>query len=144
MIRNDRGSAAVMTIVMLPFLVAIVAGVAQIGALRVIASRVAEAADLATLAAVDDQDDAELARSGVLRLSPDAPSVARQYFGLNLGQLAPLLAVTPADAAAAADVSTSGNSVRLSAAVPVHAPVLAALLLPATIVVNVRATSTPR
>src|SRR3977135_3299497 len=61
------------------------------GALRVGGARVRAAADLATLVAVNDQDDAELARSGALRLAADAADVARDYFARELELSAPLL-----------------------------------------------------
>ena len=159
MTRDEHGSAAVLVIVMLPFLVAVVCGVLQIGALRVLAARVASAADLATLAAVDDQDDATLAGTGVLRLSDDAAAVARQYFALNLEAIAGSLGVAPQVAAAGADVvafpiapafdpllsrTYDRPTVRLAAAVPVRAPVFGALLLPAVSVISVRAVSSPR
>src|SRR5437868_13015296 len=100
MIRDERGSAAITVVVLLPLLMTTVAGVIQLGATRVIAARVASAADLATLAATDDQDTAQLVSTGVLRLAPDAASVARAFFARNLEPLSSQLAVT-ADAAAA-------------------------------------------
>lgn len=159
MIRDEQGSTAVLVVVLLPFLITIVAGVVQLGALRVIAARVASAADLATLAAVDDQDDAALTNTGVLRLSSDAASVARQYFALNLAQISGLLDVAPDVAAARADVAAfpvapaydaalgrtyAHPTVRLLASVPVRAPALAMIGLPAVSVVDVRAVSSPR
>lgn len=159
MMRDERGSAAVLVVVLLPFLVTIVAGVVQLGALRVVAARVSAAADLATLAAVDDQDDATLMGTGTLRLSSDAASVARQYFALNLAQVAGLLDVAPDVAAAQADVATfpvapaydatlgrtyAQPTVRLIASVPVRAPALAMIGLPGVSVVDVRAVSSPR
>ena len=159
MTRDERGSAAVLVIVSLPFLVAVVCGVLQLGALRVVAARVAAAADLATLAAVDDQDDATLVGSGVLRLSPDASAVARQYFALNLAAVAGSLDIAPEVAAARADVAAFPTApafdpllsrtydrptVRLAAAVPVRAPAFGVLLLPTVSVINVRAVSSSR
>jgi len=159
MIRSEEGSAAVLVVVLLPFLITIVAGVVQLGALRVIAARVSSAADLATLAAVDDQDDGALTSTGALRLSPDAAAVARQYFALNLAQIAGLLDVAPEVAAAGADVAAfpiapaydaalsrtyAQPTVRLLASVPVRAPALAMIGLPAVSVIDVRAVSSPR
>lgn len=158
MTRDDRGSAAITTVLLLPLLLSVLAGVVQLGALRVIAGRVSTAADLATLAATDDQDAAALASTGTLRLAPDAVDVARRYFALNLAQLGPQLAV-PADVAAAnADVATfvppavdpltgwryDRPTVRLSAAVPVRAPAFAALLLPDVVLLSVRSASAAR
>ena len=83
-IRDDRGTAMVLTLVIAPLLLVALAGVLQLGALRVAAARVRAAADLASLVAVNDQDDAELASSGALRLAADAADVAREYFAREL------------------------------------------------------------
>jgi hypothetical protein len=158
MMREEGGSAAITTVVLLPLLLTVVAGVVQLGAIRVLAARVASAADLATLAAADDQDAAELIRAGVLRLAPDAEAVARRYFALNLAQIAPLLAVSPDEAAAGADVVAFATApatdpltgwryarptVRLAAAVPIRTPLFGSILAPTTLV-NVRAASAAR
>jgi Flp pilus assembly protein TadG len=157
--RGERGSAAVMVIVLLPLLLVVTTGVLQLGALRVLASRVANAADLAVLAAVDDQDETELVRSGALRLAPDAAAVARRFFALNLATLSDQLDTTPEAAAAAADVTAFPNTpafdpltgwryerptVRIAAAIAVRTPAFGALLLPPMTVVNVRAASAAR
>ena len=159
MSRDDRGSAAVLVIVMLPLLLGLFAGVIQMGAIRVIAARVASAADLATLAAVDDQDEATLVRRGVLRLAPDADVVARRFFALNLEQIAAHLAVSPEAAAQQAAVAMFPDApavdrltgwrydlptVRLAAKVPVRTPAFAMLLLPTTVTIEVRAASSAR
>jgi hypothetical protein len=158
-VRRDGGSAAVMVIVMLPFLLAVVTSVVQLGAVRVLASRIGSAADLATLAATDDQDESELVRTGALHLAPDAVAVARQFFALNLAQIAGHLDTTPEAAAAEADVAAFPTApafdpltgwrydrptVRIAAAVPVRTPAFGMLLLPRTTFVNVRAASSPR
>ena len=158
MMREERGSAAITTVVFLPLLLTVVAGVVQLGAIRVVAARVASAADLATLAAADDQDGVELARTGAFRLAPDAEAVARSYFSLNLSQIASLLAVTPGEAAAQADVVAFASApatdpltgwrydrptVRLAASVPVRTPLFGSLFAPTTLV-HVRAASAAR
>jgi Flp pilus assembly protein TadG len=156
--RDEGGSAAILVVILLPLLLTIVMGVVQLGAIRLLAARVASAADLATLAATDDQDAGELARTGALRLAPDAETVARAYFALNLRQIAPHLAIAPEDAAAHADVAVfpiapavdpltgwryDHPTVRIAASVPVRTPVLG-VLFPPTILVSVRAASAPR
>jgi Flp pilus assembly protein TadG len=156
--RDEGGSAAILVVILLPLLVTIVAGVLQLGAIRVLAARVASAADLATLAATDDQDAGELARTGVLRLAPDAEAVARTYFALNLHQIAPQLAITPEDAAAQADIASfpavpavdpltgwryDNPTVRIVASVPLRTPAFGLIFSPTT-VVTVRAASAPR
>lgn len=156
--RDERGSAAVLVVVLLPLLLTIVAGVVQLGAIRLLAARVASAADLATLAATDDQDAGELARTGALRLAPDAEAVARTYFALNLRQIAPHLAIAPEDAAAQADVAAfrvvptvdpltgwryDHPTVRIVASVPIRTPAFGIAFSPMT-VLTVRAASAPR
>jgi len=148
-----------MVIVMLPFLLAVTTSVVQLGAIRVLASRIASAADLAALAAVDDQDESELVRTGALHLAPDAVAVARQFFALNLAQIAAHLDTTPEAAAAEADVVAFPTvptidpltgwrydrpTVRIAAAVPVRTPAFGMILLPRTTLVNVRAASSAR
>lgn len=159
MIRDEDGTAAVTTVLLLPLLLTVVIGVLQLGALRILAARVASAADLATLAATDDQDAAALAQSGVLRLAPDAVTVARRYFALDLVSLGAQLAISPDDAAGRADVAAFAAvpvtdpltgwryerpTVRLAAAVPVRAPAFGALLMSDVVVIDVRSASAAR
>jgi Flp pilus assembly protein TadG len=149
----------VVTLVISPLLLVVLAGVLQLGALRVAAARIQAAADLATLVAVNDQDDAELARSGALRLSADAAEVAREYFARELQLSAPLLDGTAEEIAASADVAAylsapafdarSGArydrpTVRISAQVPVRTPVFGALVLRPVTVLPVVSVSAPR
>jgi Flp pilus assembly protein TadG len=156
---SDRGTIAVTTLVLLPVLLVIAGAVLELGQLRVLASRARAAADLATLVAIDDQDDAELARTGHLRPSADAVDVAREYFARNLAPIASLLDSDPQTIAAEADVAIFGDvpatdpltgeryehpTARLSALVPVRTPVLAAILGSAVTRVPVRAASAAR
>ncbi|TMF73970.1 MAG: hypothetical protein E6I18_14805 [Chloroflexi bacterium] len=158
-IRNDRGSAMVLTLVLAPLLLVALAGVLQLGALRVVAARVRAAADLATLVAVNDQDDAELARSGALRLSWDAAVVAREYFARELASSAPLLDGPADEIAAAADIAAYPSApaydtrtgtrydrptVRVAADVPVRTPVFGALILRPVTILHVLAVGSPR
>ncbi|HTD63652.1 MAG TPA: hypothetical protein VK732_02830 [Verrucomicrobiae bacterium] len=157
--RDDRGTALVLTLVLAPLLLVALAGVLQLGALRVAGARIRAAADLATLVAVNDQDDAELARSGALRLAADAADVAREYFARELDLSAPLLDGTADDIAAAADVAAYPTApaydprtgarydrptVRIAADVPVRSPIFGALLLRPVTVLHVIAVSSPR
>jgi Flp pilus assembly protein TadG len=158
-IHDDRGTALVLTLVLAPVLLVALAGVLQLGALRVAGARVRAAADLATLVAVNDQDDAELARSGALRLAADAADVAREYFAHELELSAPLLDGTAKDIAAAADVAAYASApaydsrtgarydrptVRIAADVPVRTPVFGALVLRPVTMLHVVAVSSPR
>jgi len=158
-LRDDRGSVMVLTLVVAPFLLVALAAVLQLGALRVADARVRAAADLATLVAVNDQDDAELARSGALRLSADAVDVAREYFARELELSSPLLDRAADEIAAAADVAAYPSApaydtrtgarydrptVRIAADVPVRTPVFGALILRPVTTLHVVAVSSPR
>ena len=158
-VRDERGSAMVLTLVIAPLLFVALAGVLQLGALRVAVARVRAAADLATLVAVNDQDDAELARSGSLRLSADAADVAREYFARELELSSSLLECGADEIAAAADVAAylsapaydirtgaryDRPTVRIAAQVPVRTPVFGALVLRPVTTVEVLAVSSPR
>lgn len=159
MMRDDGGTAAVTTLVMLPLLLIVLVGVLELGALRAVAYRATAAADLATIVAVGDQDQAELVRTGTLRLAPDAADIARDYFARNLSSSAPVLAASAEAIAALADVATFPTApsfdprtgahydrptVRLIASVPVRTPGFAALLLPAVTTLTIRSASSPR
>jgi len=149
----------VLTLVLAPVLLVVLAGVLQLGALRVAAARVRAAADLATLVAVNDQDEAELARSGTLRLSPDAVDVAREYFARELDLSSALLDGAADEIAGAADVAAYASApaydmrtgarydrptVRIAADVPVRTPVFGALVLRAVTTIHVLSVSSPR
>jgi hypothetical protein len=149
----------VLTLVLAPLLLVALAGVLQLGALRVAAARVRAAADLATLVAVNDQDDAELARTGALRLSADAVDVARGYFARELELSASLLDGAADQIAADADVAAYPSApaydartgarynrptVRIAADVPVRTPVFGALLLRSVTTIHVLSMSSPR
>lgn len=159
MIRDEDGSAAITTVLLLPLLLTVLIGVLQLGALRILATRVASAADLATLAATDDQDADALVRTGTLRLAPDAVAVARRYFTLNLAQVSAQLAVPPDQVAATANVAAFPTApaidqltgwryerptVRLAASVPVRAPAFGVLLMKDVVVIDVRSASAAR
>ena len=121
--------SAVMTVGLLPVLLVILATTLELGALRIVAARAHSAADLAALVAVNDQDDAELARTGRLRPASDAAAIARAVFADNLEGIGPALAATPAAIAAGASVSVESapSTVRISAIVPVRTPIFGAL-----------------
>ena len=157
--QDDRGSALVLTLVLAPLLLVALAGVLQLGALRVAAARVRAAADLATLVAVNDQDDAELAKSGTLRLSADAVDVAREYFTRELELSSSLLDSGAAEIAASADVAAYPSApaydtrtgarydrptVRIAARVPVRTPIFGALVLRPVTMIEVLSVSSPR
>lgn len=135
-----------LTILTLPVLALVLVVTLDVGALRVVAARARSAADLAVLVAVNDQDDAELARSGALRPSTDAATTARSTFRDNLAPIAGALAGAPDAIAAAATVGveTSPSTIRLTAVVPVSTPAFAALLARPTVDVAVAAAASAR
>lgn len=141
--RDQVGSLALVTILLLPLLIVMTVGVLELGMARMVAERARVAADLATVVAVNDQDPDELARTGMLRLSSDAAGVARQHLALNLAPLAASLADAPDRVAAAADVAVfagpggvdartgeryDGPTVRIAFALPVRTPAFGFLL----------------
>ena len=121
--------SALMTIGLLPVLLVVLATTLELGALRIVAARAVSAADLAVLVAVNDQDDAELQRTGRLEPAADASAIARAVFADNLESIRSSLALTPETIAATASVqiSTPPSTVRISAIVPVRTPVFGAL-----------------
>ncbi len=121
--------SAIATIVVLPVLTVVLATTLQLGSLRVVAARVRSAADLAALVAVNDQDDAELARSGRLVPAADAVDIARAVFAENLEPIAALLAATPDEIASTANVrvDVAPATVHITALVPVRTPLFGAL-----------------
>lgn len=145
---DERGSASLLTVLLLPLLVLVLGAVLDLGLLRQGAARARAAADLAALVAVNDQDDATLAESGGLRLAADAEAVARDYLARNLAPLGPSLASGARDVAAAADVAVfpeggidphdgrryESPTVRVLADVPLRTGALRAILGPSVVV----------
>ena len=132
---------AITTIAMLPVLLIVLTTTLELGSLRVVAARARSAADLAALVAVNDQDEAELARTGRLVPAADATDVARALFAANLEPIAPMLALTPASIAASARVvvDLAPPTVRISATVPIRTPVFGVLFFHPTTDVAVMA-----
>lgn len=121
--------SAITTIALLPVLSVVLMTTLELGSLRVVAARARSAADVAALVAVNDQDDAELARSGRLVPAADAADVARVVFTENLEPIAGLLAAPPDAIAASASirVDVAPATVRISASVPVRTSFFGAL-----------------
>lgn len=121
--------SAVTTIAVLPLLSVVLMTTLELGSLRVVAARARSAADLAALVAVNDQDDAELARSGRLVPAADATDVARAVFADNLAPIAGSLGASPGVIAAGASVRVdpAPATVRVAATIPVRTPFFGAL-----------------
>ena len=159
MMHDEGGTAAVTTLLVLPLLLIGLVCVLELGVLRAIAYRAGAAADLATTVAVGDQDEAELVRTGRLRLSADASEIARDYFARNLSASSAALASSATAIAASADIASfpaapsldprtgaryDRPTVRLIASVPVRTPGFAALLMPSVTMLTIRSASSPR
>lgn len=121
--------SALTAILLLPLLLTVLTTTLELGALRVVAARVRSAADVAVLVAVNDQDDAELARSGRLVPAADAEQVARDVFAANLEPIAAALAISPGAVAAQAVVriDTTPPTVSIRVTVPIRTPMFGAL-----------------
>lgn len=158
-VRDEAGSLAVLTVLLLPLLLIVLTGVLELGRVRVVAERARIAADLATVTAVNDQDDAELARTGRLRLPADVADVARSQLAANLAPLTGVLAATPEAIAAGADIAVieragavdprSGRSqpaptVRVAVDLPIRTPAFATLLARPITVVHLWSASSAR
>ena len=158
LLRDDAGSMAVLTIVLLPLILVVLAGVLELGFVRLVAERARIAADLAAVVAVNDQEEGELARTGLLRTPAEAADVARAQLAVGLEPLAGALAATPGAIAEVADVAViergavdprSGRTqgaptVRIAADVPIDTPAFAALLGRPITVVRVWSASAAR
>jgi len=157
--RDQLGSLALVTIVLLPLVIVMTVGVLELGMARMVAERARIAADLASVVAVNDQDAGELARTGMLRLAPDAATVARQHLALNLSPLASRLADSPDRIAAAADIAVfpapggvdartgeryAGPTVRIAFSLPVRTPAFGVLLARPVTAVEVLSASSAR
>ena len=157
--RDQAGSLALVTILLLPLLVLMTVGVLELGMARMVAERARVAADLAAVVAVNDQDPGELARTGLLRLSADAETVARAHLALNLEPLAGSLAQAPDAVAASADVAVfrapggldprsgaryEGPTVRIAFELPVRTPAFGVLLARPVTAVRILAASSAR
>ncbi len=156
---SDGGSLALLTLLLIPLVLIVLVGVLELGYVRVVAERARIAADLATVTAVNDQDDAELARTGRLRPSADAAAVARAVLTANLAPLGRALAAAPEAVADGADVAVvaeaglldprSGRAygaptVRIAADLPIETPAFGALLARPVTVVRLWSASSAR
>lgn len=155
-LRDERGSLALLTTLLLPVLLVVLVGVLELGFVRVVAERARIAADLATLTAANDADEAHRVRTGTIRPAPDAEAVAREYFARNLDGVAAALAISTAAVAAAASVAVFRDpggldpitgrryerpTVRLAAELPIRTPAFGLIGRPVTTVSLLSASS---
>ena len=146
--RRERGQVAVYAVVLFPLLVLVLSLVYVVGSVEDLRSRIRADLDMAALTATQALDPTALAAGQPPRLLPDlADQLARQYLAQNLDGLGSLLAESPSDAAASADVvvTNSGTTdpitgsvvtaptVTIRLAAPVHISLLSVASLPTTI-----------
>jgi hypothetical protein len=145
--RGERGQVAVYAVVLFPLLVLVLSLVYVVGNVEDLRSRIRADLDMAALTATQALDPTALAAGAPPRLLPDqADQLARQYLAQNLAGLGSILAESPSDAAASADVvvTNSGTdpitgavvtapTVTIRLAAPVHIQLLSVAALPTTI-----------
>ena len=145
--RNERGQVAVYAVVLFPLLVLVLSLVYIVGNVEDLRSRIRADLDMAALTATQALDPTALASGAPPRLLPDeAAQLARQYLAQNLAGLGSVLAESPSDAAAAANVAVTNSgtdpitgsvvaapTVTIRLAAPVHISLLSVVGLPTTI-----------
>ena len=145
--RGERGQVAVYAVVLFPLLVLVLSLVYVVGNVEDLRSRIRADLDMAALTATQALDPTAIAAGAPPRLLPDeADQLARQYLAQNLAGLGSVLAESPSDAAAAADVAVTNTgtdpitgsvvtapTVTIRLAAPVHIQLLSVAGLPTTI-----------
>jgi uncharacterized membrane protein len=107
---NERGQVAVYAVLLFPLLMLVLALVLAVGTLEGMRTRLRAQIDLAALTATQALDIASLASGGQPRLVPDAAEqLARQYLVQTLAASSSLLAASPTEIAAGAQVSVTNS-----------------------------------
>ncbi len=107
---GERGQVAVYAVMLFPLLMLVLALVLAVGTLEGMRTRLRAQIDMAALTATQALDVASLASGGQPRLVPDAAEqLARQYLVQNLAASSSLLAASPTEIAAGAQVSVTNS-----------------------------------
>jgi Flp pilus assembly protein TadG len=136
---SERGQVAVYAVMLFPLLMLVLALVLAVGTLEGMRTRLRAQGDMAALTATQALDVASLASGGQPRLVPDAAAqLARQYLAQNLAASSTLLASSPSEIAAGAEVSvtnapgidpiTGAPDTAPTVSIEIHAPVRVPLL----------------
>jgi Flp pilus assembly protein TadG len=136
---SERGQVAVYAVMLFPLLMLVLALVLAVGTLEGMRTRLRAQIDMAALTATQALDVASLASGGQPRLVPDAAAqLARQYLAQNLAASSTLLASSPSEIAAGAEVSvtnapgldpiTGVPNTAPTVSIEIHAPVRVPLL----------------
>ncbi len=136
---GERGQVAVYAVLLFPLLMLVLALVLAVGTLESMRARLRAQIDMAALTATQALDVASLASGGPPQLVPEAAEqLARQYLAQNLAASSSLLATSPAEIAAGAQVSvtnapgidpiTGAPNAAPTVSIEIHAPVRVPLL----------------
>jgi Flp pilus assembly protein TadG len=107
---GERGQVALYAVMLFPLLMLVLALVLAVGTLEGMRTRLRAQIDMAALTATQALDVASLASGGQPRLVPDAAEqLARQYLVQNLAASSSLLAASPTEIAAGAQVSVTNS-----------------------------------
>jgi len=106
----ERGQVTVYAVLLFPLLMLVLALVLAVGTMEGMRTRLRAQIDMAALTATQALDVQSLATGGQPRLMPGAAELlARQYLAQNLAASSSLLAATPAEIAAGAQVSITNE-----------------------------------
>jgi Flp pilus assembly protein TadG len=107
---GEQGQVALYAVLLFPLLMLVLALVLAVGTLEGMRTRLRAQIDMAALTATQALDVGSLAAGGQPRLVPDAAEqLARQYLAKNLAASSSLLAGSPADIAAGAEISVTNE-----------------------------------
>jgi Flp pilus assembly protein TadG len=108
--RDERGQVALYAVLLFPLLMLVLALVLAVGTLEGMRTRLRAQIDMAALTATQALDLQSLTTGGQPRLMPDAAELlARQYLAQNLAASSSLLAASPSEIAAGAEVSVTNE-----------------------------------
>ncbi len=127
---GERGQVALYAVLLFPVLTLVLALVLAVGSLESLRTRLRAQTDMAALTATQALDLAALTRGQPPRLKEgEAEHLAREYLALNLMATSDLLAASPAEIAAGAEVTVSNApgappTVSIRIAAPARIPLL--------------------
>lgn len=128
---EERGQVALYAVLLFPVLALVLALVLAVGSIESLRTRLRAQTDMAALTATQALDVVALTRGQPPRLREgEAERLAREYLALNLEATSDLLAASPAEIAAGADVTVSNApgaapTVSIRIAAPARIPLLA-------------------
>ncbi len=121
---GERGQVAVYAVVLFPLLTLVLALVLAVGSLEVLRTRLRAQIDMAALTATQALDLPALVAGGPPSLvESQADALAREYLARNLAATSDLLAASPAQIAAGAEIAiTNGPGTDPITGAPIDAP----------------------